>query len=105
MFDIGFWELMVVGVVVLLAVGPERLPDLARDTGLWVGKIRRFINHTKREIESELRITENKEFHRQLSDLDDLLRDAPDRDPQFAAKQKTPADESKSNSPDRDQQT
>lgn len=103
MFDIGFWELMVVGIVVLLVVGPERLPGLAHDAGLWVGKIRRFINHTKREIESELHITEGKEFHQQLSDLDAMLRDAPDKDPQFIANQKSAPDKNKPDSPDQDQ--
>src|SRR5690554_6168735 len=86
MFDIGFWELVVVAIVALLVVGPERLPGLARDAGMWMGKIRRFINHTRRELESELRITDSKEFHQQLSDLDDLLRDAPDQNPQADAR-------------------
>jgi len=102
MFDIGFWELMVVAIVVLLVVGPERLPGLARDAGFWVGKIRRFINHTRREIESELQITESKEFHQQLSDLDELLHDAPDQDPDFIAKQETAADKDKSGQTDKD---
>ncbi|SRR5690606_20686767 len=99
MFDIGFWELVMVGIVVLLVVGPERLPGLAHDAGMWLGKIRQFINHTKREIESELSITESKEFHQQLSDLDDLLRDAPDRD------QKSPDNGNKSGSMDQDRKS
>ena len=40
MFDIGFLELVVVGVVALLVVGPERLPKLARTAGLWMGRAR-----------------------------------------------------------------
>ncbi len=95
MFDIGFWELVVVAIVALLVVGPERLPGLARDAGIWIGKVRRFINNTKREIESELRITENKEFRQQLSDLDGLMNNAPDLDSQFTEKQKTPPDKGK----------
>lgn len=101
MFDIGFWELVVVAIVALLVVGPERLPDLARDAGMWMGKIRRFINHTRRELESELRITDSKEFHQQLSDLDDLLRDAPDQNPQDDARGHTEAGKN-AGSPDQD---
>jgi len=95
MFDIGFWELVVVAIVALLVVGPERLPDLARDAGKWISRVRKFINNTRREIETELQITESKEFRQQLSDLDDLMRNAPDQDPHFNNKQKIPADNGK----------
>jgi sec-independent protein translocase protein TatB len=92
MFDIGFWELVVVAIVALLVVGPERLPDLARDAGKWISRVRKFINNTRREIETELQITESKEFGQQLSDLDDLMRNAPDQDLHFKNNQKIPAD-------------
>ncbi len=83
MFDIGFWELVVVAVVALLVVGPERLPELARDIGKWTGKIRRFINQTRRELENELRLAEKKSLATKLTDLDDMMRNAPDQDPDF----------------------
>jgi Tat protein translocase TatB subunit len=102
MFDIGFWELAVIAIVALLVVGPERLPKLARDAGHWAGKLRRFVNQTKREIETELRITEGKEFRQQLSDLDDLMHNAPDQDPQFIEKQKIPPDKGKPAQPDQE---
>ena len=95
MFDIGFWELVVVAIVALLVVGPERLPGLAHDAGKWINHIRRFINNTRREIETELRITESKEFKQQLSDLDDLMHNAPDQDPHFNNNQKMPSDKGK----------
>jgi len=60
MFDIGFWELALVGVVALLVVGPERLPGLARTAGHWVGKMRRFVSHVKGEIDRELKAEELK---------------------------------------------
>ncbi len=56
MFDIGFSELLVVFVVMLLVVGPERLPVVARKLGLYLGKIRRSFNQVKAEVEQELEI-------------------------------------------------
>jgi sec-independent protein translocase protein TatB len=60
MFDIGFWELAVIGVVALLVIGPERLPKVARTAGLWFGKARYFIGSVKADIEKELRAEELK---------------------------------------------
>ena len=83
MFDIGFWELVVVAIVALLVVGPDRLPGLARDAGRWTGKLKRFINNTRRELEHGLKMNEQKIFHENLSDLDDLMKNAPDQDENF----------------------
>ena len=60
MFDIGFFELMVVGVVALLVLGPERLPMAARTCGLWIGRVRRSLTSIKTEIREELRLEELK---------------------------------------------
>ncbi|MDX1609222.1 MAG: Sec-independent protein translocase protein TatB [Halofilum sp. (in: g-proteobacteria)] len=54
MFDIGFWELLLIGVVGLLVVGPHRLPTVATLAGQWVGRLRRFANHMRSEIQQEL---------------------------------------------------
>lgn len=54
MFDIGFSELLVVFVVALLILGPERLPHAAKTAGLWVRKIRRTIGTVQREINAQL---------------------------------------------------
>ncbi len=56
MFDIGFTELLVIFVVALLVVGPERLPSVARKIGLYVGKMRRSFQSIKDEVEQELEI-------------------------------------------------
>ncbi len=82
MFDIGFWELAVLAVVALLVVGPERLPQLVRDGGRWVRVARRFITETRYEIERELDVDPNRNFSRGLAEMDDLMRIAPDREPQ-----------------------
>ena len=60
MFDIGFFELLVVGVVALLVLGPERLPSAARTCGLWVGRVRRSLASIQSEIREELRMEELK---------------------------------------------
>jgi len=60
MFDVGFLELLVVGVVALLVIGPERLPKLARTAGMWVGRGRRFVSSVKADIEQELKTEELK---------------------------------------------
>lgn len=56
MFDIGFTELMVIFVVALLVVGPDRLPSVARKIGLYIGKMRRSFQSIKDEVEQELEI-------------------------------------------------
>jgi len=60
MFDIGFWELLLIGVVALLVIGPERLPKVARTAGLWFGRMRRFVGNVKADIDRELRAEELK---------------------------------------------
>lgn len=54
MFDIGFAEILIVGVVTLLVVGPDRLPDAARTAGLWVGRIKRQIRNVRTNLEQEI---------------------------------------------------
>ena len=54
MFDIGFSELLLVGLVALLVLGPERLPVAARMAGLWIGRLKRSFNSIKNEVEREL---------------------------------------------------
>lgn len=54
MFGISFSELLLVGLVALLVLGPERLPGAARTAGLWIGRFKRSFNSIKTEIEREL---------------------------------------------------
>ena len=62
MFDIGFWELVLIGVIALLVVGPERLPRVARTAGLWLGRARRTLSSVKAEIDRELKAQELREI-------------------------------------------
>lgn len=54
MFDIGFTELLLIAVVALLVLGPDRLPGAARVAGMWVGRIKRSFNTIKEDVEREL---------------------------------------------------
>ncbi|TXK98058.1 twin-arginine translocase subunit TatB, partial [Methylococcaceae bacterium CS5] len=49
MFDIGFWELCLIGLVSLLVIGPEKLPKVARIAGFWLGKTRNMVAVVKEE--------------------------------------------------------
>jgi sec-independent protein translocase protein TatB len=73
MFDFGFWELILVMIVALLVVGPERLPGLARQAGLWVGKAKRFIDSVRSDIEREIRADELKGIlNKQQNEIEEL---------------------------------
>lgn len=54
MFDIGFSELLLVGLVALVVFGPERLPGAARTAGLWIGRLKRSFSAIKAEVEREM---------------------------------------------------
>lgn len=58
MFDVGFSELVLVAIVALLVVGPERLPKVARVAGMWLGRARRTLGAVKHEIDRELKASE-----------------------------------------------
>jgi len=63
MFDVGFSEMLVIAVVALLVLGPERLPKAARLAGLWVRKARAQWYSVKAELDAELA---NEQFRREL---------------------------------------
>lgn len=54
MFDIGFMELLVIAVVGLLVIGPERLPEAIRTGAMWVGRARRTFSRFRQEVEKEI---------------------------------------------------
>ncbi|WP_404375735.1 Sec-independent protein translocase protein TatB [Vreelandella aquamarina] len=77
MLDIGFLELMLIGIVGLLVLGPERLPKAARTTGLWIGKIKRTVSGMQREISAQLEAEElRQKLNEQQKKLDDSLKKA-----------------------------
>jgi sec-independent protein translocase protein TatB len=66
MFDIGFSELMVIGVVALIVLGPERLPKVARTAGQWMGKAQRYVNDVKADIAREGELAELKKLKSEM---------------------------------------
>ena len=60
MFDIGFFEICLIAIIALLVIGPEKLPRVARTTGLWVGKMRGMVKTVQYEIDEQIRIEELK---------------------------------------------
>lgn len=74
MFDIGFLELLICGVIALLVLGPERLPTAARAAGRWIGGARRMVSQFTSELDRQLKAEELREELRKAGDvgLDDV---------------------------------
>ena len=71
MFDVGFSELLVIAVITLIVMGPERLPETVRTISLWIGRLKQMMSSARRELESEVGMGE---IHRQLHN-EKILRD------------------------------
>ncbi|MGB1580087.1 MAG: Sec-independent protein translocase protein TatB [Nevskiales bacterium] len=78
MFDIGFWELLLIAVLGLLVLGPERLPRVARTVGLWAGRARGYVRQLSQELDRELQASELKreldEANTRLSEVQQDMR-------------------------------
>ena len=61
MFDFGFWEIAIIGIITLIVVGPEKMPALARKAGLYVGKFKKFVSKIQNDINNEIKSEELKE--------------------------------------------
>ncbi len=68
MLDVSFTELLVVGVVALVVIGPERLPKVARTLGHLVGRAQRYVNDVKTDIQREVELDEFKKLKDQVQD-------------------------------------
>lgn len=75
MFDSGFLELLIVGIIALMVVGPERLPEVAAKAGKFVGKMKAFVATTREDIEKEIRSEELQTMLNQQKDEISELRD------------------------------
>ncbi len=71
MFDVGFSELCLIGLVSLLVIGPERLPKAARLAGFWLGKTRSMVASVKEEIKLELQAEDMRQIFKEHAGLQD----------------------------------
>ncbi|MCX7179206.1 MAG: Sec-independent protein translocase protein TatB [Proteobacteria bacterium] len=67
MFDVGFSELVVIALVALIVIGPERLPKVARTVGILLGRLQRYVNDVKSDINREIQLDELKQLQEQVS--------------------------------------
>jgi sec-independent protein translocase protein TatB len=74
MFDLGFSELIVIGIVLLVVVGPERLPGVARTAGHLLGRLQRYVAGVKVDIQREMQLDELKKLQQQARDFNQTLR-------------------------------
>jgi sec-independent protein translocase protein TatB len=74
MFDIGFPELILIAIVGLLVIGPDRLPEALRTLGLWLGRMRRSFTAVKAEIEKEIGMDEVKRQLHNEAIMEDMKR-------------------------------
>ena len=68
MFDVSLTELMVIGVVALIVIGPERLPKVARTVGHLLGRAQRYVNDVKSDIQREIELDELRKFKSEMED-------------------------------------
>jgi sec-independent protein translocase protein TatB len=66
MFDIAFTELLVIGIVALIVIGPERLPKVARTAGTWLGKLNRYVAQVKQDIDRDMQLEELRKLQAQM---------------------------------------
>jgi len=76
MFDIGFSELLVIAVVALLVIGPERLPKVARTAGHLFGRLQRYVNDVKADIQREMELDELRKLRSQFEDAARSVQDS-----------------------------
>ena len=80
MFDMGFTEVVLIGVVALVVIGPERLPGVAITVGKYVGRLRRFMTNVRADVESELKTDEIRKLlaaqQEELSSLKEVVSEA-----------------------------
>ncbi len=76
MFDLGFSELLVIAVVALIVIGPERLPKVARTLGHLFGRMQRYVNDVKTDITREMELDELKKFRASMEDTARSMQDS-----------------------------
>jgi sec-independent protein translocase protein TatB len=79
MFDVAFSELVVIGLVALIVIGPERLPKVARTAGILLGRLQRYVSDVKADINREIQLEELKKMQdnvaAQVRDMEQSVND------------------------------
>lgn len=76
MFGIEFSEFLIIGIVALIVLGPERLPKVARTAGHLFGRLQRYVSDVKQQVKQEMDSDELKNFQTQFQDVKDAVRGA-----------------------------
>jgi len=66
MFDIAFTELLVIGIIALIVIGPERLPKVARTAGQWLGRLNRYVSQVKQDIDRDIKLEELRKMQQEM---------------------------------------
>ena len=106
MFDIGWSELVVIGVVALIAIGPKELPGVLRSVGFWMGKVRRMAAEFQGQFQEAMREAEMSDLKKHADDLNNAAKQlTSDFDPYDTFKESTAAKESAAAKPASDTTT
>jgi sec-independent protein translocase protein TatB len=81
MFDIGWSEFLVIGIVALIAIGPKELPGVLRMVGQWIGKVRRMASDFQGQFQEAMREAEMDDLKKQVAQIDQTTRDLTNFDP------------------------
>lgn len=81
MFDIGWGELLLVGIIALIAIGPKELPTVMRTVGHWMGKVRRMASEFQGQFQEALREAEMEDLKKQADEFKTAITDATQFDP------------------------
>ena len=81
MFDIGWSELLIIGVVALIAIGPKELPGVLRTVGQWMGKVRRMASEFQGQFQEAMREAEMADLKKQVDEMTDAAYDFTNFDP------------------------
>jgi sec-independent protein translocase protein TatB len=80
MFDISFFEMLVIAIVALIVIGPQRLPTVARTLGHLFGRMQRYVNDVKADISREMELDELKKLQSSMEDTARSMRDSLDKE-------------------------
>jgi sec-independent protein translocase protein TatB len=80
MFDIGFSEIVVIGAVALIVIGPERLPKVARTVGILFGRMQRYVNDVKADISREIELEELRQLQNDVHEAANSMKTAVDQE-------------------------